>query len=279
MTDSSQRDALLEARYGQQAAPVNIIWNEQIEALLAHRSVRAFTDEPLPDGALETVVAAAQSASTSSNLHQWSLVAVSDPETKAELARLTHGAEFTGFDFVAQAPSVLLWIADMSRSHAISVEQGGKPVVTDYVDAFLMASVDAALAAQNGLVAAEAIGLGGVYLGSLRNHAMELSDLIGLPAYAYVVFGMAVGTPDPHRPSAVHPRPAQDVVLHRERYRTRPVEEWIEDYETAFKAFRAEYGLRDKTWSHSVAVSTGLDYMDGRENLRRTLEERGYLLR
>lgn len=159
MTDSSQRDALLEARYGQQAAPVNIIWNEQIEALLAHRSVRAFTDEPLPDGALETVVAAAQSASTSSNLHQWSLVAVSDPETKAELARLTHGAEFTGFDFVAQAPSVLLWIADMSRSHAISVEQGGKPVVTDYVDAFLMASVDAALAAQNGLVAAEAIGL------------------------------------------------------------------------------------------------------------------------
>jgi hypothetical protein len=90
---------------------------------------------------------------------------------------------------------------------------------------------------------------------------------------------MAIGTPDPHRPSAMHPRPAQDVVLHRERYRTRPTEEWIEDYETAFKDFRAEYGLRDKTWSHSVAVSTGLDYMDGRENLRRTLEERGYLLR
>ncbi|SDF02059.1 NADPH-dependent oxidoreductase [Streptomyces griseoaurantiacus] len=279
MTDSSRRRALLEARYGQQATPENIIWNEQIETLLAHRSVRAFTDEPLPEGALETVVAAAQSASTSSNLHQWSLVSVSDPETKAELARLTHGAKFAGFDFVAQAPSVLLWVADMSRSHEISVEKGGDPVVTDYLDSFLMSSVDAALAAQNGLVAAEAIGLGGVYLGSLRNHAKELADLIGLPAYAYVVFGMAIGTPDPHRPSAVHPRPAQDVVLHRERYRTRPTKEWIEDYEIAFKDFRTEYGLRDKTWSHSVVMGMGLEYMDGRENLRRTLEQRGYLLR
>ncbi|MGI5442964.1 NADPH-dependent oxidoreductase [Streptomyces shenzhenensis] len=278
MPHSSQRDELLEARYGRQATPANIIWNDQIEALLAHRSVRAFTGEPLPDGALETITAAAQSASTSSNLHQWSLVAVSDPETKAELARLTRGRNFAGYDFVAEAPSVLLWVADMSRNHAISAAQGSEPVVTDYVDAFLMASVDAALAAQNGLVAAEAIGLGGVYLGSLRNHAKELAELIGLPKYAYVVFGMAIGTPDPSRPSAVRPRPPQSVVLHRERYHALPPEEWTEDYETAFKDFRAEYGLRDKTWSHAVAVGTSLDYMDGRENLRRTLEERGYLL-
>ncbi|MFJ3673915.1 nitroreductase family protein [Streptomyces sp. NPDC090106] len=156
------------------------------------------------------------------------------------------------------------------NSHAIRVAQGAEPVVTDYVDA--------ALAAQNGLVAAEAIGLGGVYLGSLRNHARALADLIGLPRYAYVVFGMAIGTPDPDRPSAIRPRPAQDVVLHRERYRARPAAEWVEDYEQAFKDFRAEYGLRDKTWSHAVAVGTSLGYMDGRENLRRTLEERGYLL-
>ncbi|WP_308013476.1 nitroreductase family protein [Streptomyces beigongshangae] len=84
-TDSWQRDALLEARYGQQATPENIIWNEQIEALLAHRSVRAFTDEPLPNGALETVVAAARSASTSSSLHQWSPVSQVRPYGEVNL--------------------------------------------------------------------------------------------------------------------------------------------------------------------------------------------------
>ncbi|MGP2442360.1 nitroreductase family protein [Streptomyces sp. JW3] len=245
MASSPQPDELLEARYGRQAVPTNIIWNEQIEA---------------------------------SNLHQWSVVAVSAPQTRARLAELTRGTEFPGYGFLTEAPCVLLWVADMSRNHAISVAQGHEPVATDYVDAFLMASVDAALAAQNGLVAAEAIGLGGVYLGSLRNHAQELAELIGLPRYAYVVFGMAIGTPDPDRPSTVRPRPAQSVVLHRERYQARPAEEWVEDYEAAFKDFRAEYGLRDKTWSHAVATGTSLDYMDGRENLRRTLEERGYLL-
>lgn len=41
-----------------------------------HRTVRAFTDQPLPDRAIETLIAAAQSASTSSNLQVWSVVAV-----------------------------------------------------------------------------------------------------------------------------------------------------------------------------------------------------------
>ncbi|MFK0009523.1 NADPH-dependent oxidoreductase [Paenarthrobacter sp. NPDC090520] len=278
---SINRNELLQARYGRQSTPENIIWNEQIEALISHRSVRSFLDEPLPDGALETIVAAAQSASTSSNLHQWSVVAISDPTMKAELARLTHSASMRGggYDFVSEAPTILLWVADMSRNHDLVTSKGAVPEVVEYVDAFLMASLDAALAGQNGLVAAEAIGLGGVYLGSLRNHSQELADLIGLPAYAYVVFGMAVGKPDPHRPAALRPRPAQSVVLHHEKYQPQPSHEWVEEYEEVFKDFRAEYGLRDKTWADAVVVGTGLPYMDGRENLRQTLQERGYQLR
>ncbi|MCA1185422.1 MULTISPECIES: NADPH-dependent oxidoreductase [unclassified Saccharopolyspora] len=276
-----KHDALLRARYGDQPAPATILWNQQVEALLAHRSVRAFTDEPVPEGALETIVAAAQSASTSSNLHQWSVVAISEPETKRELARLTRSARTDGggYDFVADAPTVLLWVADMSRSHAISSAHGGDPVVTDYLDAFLMASVDAALAAQNGMVATESLGLGGVYLGSLRNHAEELAELVDLPPYAYVVFGTAIGIPDETRPSAVRPRPAQNVVLHHEKYDHADHAEWVRDYEAATTVFRTENGLRDKTWAEAVVTGTGFDYMDGRENLRPTLQRRGFGLR
>jgi nitroreductase len=66
----------LAARYG--AADISPLksWNETIDLLLDHRSVRALTDQPLPDGTIETLIAAAQSASTSSNLKVWSVVAV-----------------------------------------------------------------------------------------------------------------------------------------------------------------------------------------------------------
>ena len=68
--------ALLEARYGAAEAPAGILLNDTIAGLLNHRSVRAFTQEPLPDGLIETLVAAAQSAPSSSNLQTFSVVAV-----------------------------------------------------------------------------------------------------------------------------------------------------------------------------------------------------------
>lgn len=273
-----QNEALLLARYGEQEWPTSIIWNEQIKTLLSHKSVRSFTDEPLPDGALETIVAAAQSASSSSNQHLWSVIAVSDHQAKQKLANLTFRADTktNGYSFVAEAPVVLLWVADLSRNYDISRSNGGDPQVTDYLDAFLMSSVDATIAAQNGLVAAEALGLGGVYLGSLRNNAEELAQLVNLPQHAFVVFGMAIGKPDNNRPSAIRPRPAQSVVLHHEKYTRDEKKDWIQMYEAATSAFRTKNNLRNKTWVESVILGSGFEYMDGRENLRSVVQDRGF---
>src|ERR1700733_12934250 len=75
---------LLHQRYRDGALPGGP-WNEVIATILAHRSVRAFLPDPVPDGTLERLVAAASSASTSSNLQTWSVVAVEDPARKARL--------------------------------------------------------------------------------------------------------------------------------------------------------------------------------------------------
>jgi nitroreductase len=56
--------------------------------LLSHHSTRAFLPEPVPDETLTTLIAAAQSAATSSNLQPWSVVAVEDHGRKARLAAL-----------------------------------------------------------------------------------------------------------------------------------------------------------------------------------------------
>ena len=88
MTDrKAEQRSLLEARYGAaQQKPDNIIWTPQVEALLRHKSVRTFLADALPDGSIETMVAAAQSASNSSALNQWSLVAVTDVELKQRIS-------------------------------------------------------------------------------------------------------------------------------------------------------------------------------------------------
>ena len=75
----------LHRRYGA-ALPPPGVWNATLDLLLAHRSVRHYTNDPLPDGALEAALAAAQSASTSSNLQLWSVIAVEDGPRKQRLS-------------------------------------------------------------------------------------------------------------------------------------------------------------------------------------------------
>lgn len=151
-----QRAALLEQRYGAQPKPGNMIWNEVIETQLRHKSVRTFRSDPLPEGALETMIAAAQSASTSSALHQWSVIAVTDADLKQRISdTIAANVPIDRIAWIEEAPALLLWVADASRSAAITRAQGSEPVILEQLDAFLMAAVDASLAAQNAALAAE----------------------------------------------------------------------------------------------------------------------------
>ena len=77
----------LARRYGAALPPAGP-WNEIIASLLDHRSVRGFLSDPLPSGTLETLIAAAQSAATSSNMQFWSAIAVSDPAKRKILAEI-----------------------------------------------------------------------------------------------------------------------------------------------------------------------------------------------
>lgn len=281
MSNEAQHHAgLLEQRYGAQAKPESIIWSTQVEAMLSHRSVRTFLEDDLPDGALETLVAAAQSASTSSALNQWSVVAVTDKALKLKLARtIAETVPTDSIPWIEEAPALLLWVADASRSAEITKAQGSEPVVLDYLDSFLMASIDTALAAQNASLAAESIGLGVVFLGVMRNAAKVVADIIGLPSHSFVAFGMAVGRPDPERISSIRPRPAQPMVLHHNQYAKGRYLDYVDGYEKANQAFRNAQDMSPKTWQGAIHSSmTSMDYMGGRQELREMVTQQGFKL-
>lgn len=277
-TTTIPREALLDLRYGDQMKPDNIIWTDQIEAMLRHRSVRAFLPKPLPDGAIATMMAAAQSASTGSALQQWSVVAVTDPELKQRLAdTIARTVPTDRIPWIEEAPALLLWVADLSRSVSITKAQGSEPIGPDYLDAFLMALVDTALASQNASLAAEALGLGIVYLGVMRNAAQQIADMVNLPPHSFVSFGMAVGHPDPNRTGGFRPRLAQDAILHHNSYDTNRHREHLDAYEDAYRKFREKSGMNMKTWHEAVREAmTSIEYMGGREKLRDMVTKRGF---
>ncbi|MGY6498144.1 MAG: NADPH-dependent oxidoreductase [Microcella sp.] len=266
----SPADHALRARYGDQDARWRGPWNDTIATMIAHRSVRRFAEGDVDDDTLSALIAAAQSASTSSNLQSWSVVAVRDGERKRQLRELAADQSF-----IEQAPVVLVWLADFSRAQQLADAAGVPLAAAELVESTIVGVVDAALAAQNALVAAESLGLGGVYIGAMRNRPDEVAELLGLPARTFAVFGLAVGHPDPADRAGVKPRLPQAAVLHHERYDASRVGALLDTHEQAQDAYNATQG-RHVSWRQAVLRRLS-DYsnLSGRERLRSSLERRG----
>ncbi|EGD58699.1 nitroreductase family protein [Novosphingobium nitrogenifigens DSM 19370] len=271
--DDPRPDALT-LRYGADA-PASVHSNPVIDQLLSHRSVRAYLPDPLPAGTIETLVAAAQSAATSSNLQLWSVVAVEDAARRERLAELAGGQKH-----IVEAPLILLWVADLARATLISGDLGEAAEGYDYLEGFTLAAIDAALAAQNAVVAAESLGLGTVYIGGLRNRPEDVAALAGLPRGAAVVFGLVVGHPDPARPAAVKPRLPQDVVLHHKAYALEAQREGIARFDETARVFQKEQGQNPVGWRALVAArGRNAATLNGRDRLKSALHALGFGLR
>jgi nitroreductase len=266
--------AALAARYGAGAEPKAGPWNETLALLLSHRSVRGFRTDPLPEGTLEALIAAAQSAATSSNLQTWSVVSVNDPATRKELAAIAGNQKH-----IEQCPIFLVFLADVSRNRRLAAEAGAELAGMPYLESFLVAAIDAALAAQNAVVAAESLGLANVYIGALRNDVTRVAELLGLPPGAAPVFGLCVGHALPGREGEVKPRLPQAAVLHHETY---DAEDGV--HRAAYDPRMAEFSRRnemaDQTWSQRVIARLGtMKALSGRDRLKEKLIALGFPLR
>jgi nitroreductase len=264
----------LAARYGAQESPppLTIPWNATLEMILTHRSIRRYSARPLPDGLVELLAAAAQSAPSSSNLQAFSIVAVEDKARKARLAKLAANQKH-----VEEAPLLLMFVADLARLRHVAADEPARGL--DYTESFLVALADAAFAGQNCFIALESLGLGGCYIGAMRNHPKEVAEELGLPAGAFVVFGMTIGYPDPEVATGVKPRLPQSVVLHRERYAL-PSAADVTRYDETLREFRLDQLMSDIAWSkQSTRRVRGPESLMGRHVLREVLEGLGFVLK
>lgn len=209
----SQLEALLTQRYGSNGPTyLDLPSTPIIETLLRHRSIRSFSPNPLQPGTLEALIAAGQSTSTSSMMQTWSAVAIQDPRRKDALAALAGDQ-----DLIRRAPLFLVFCAGLSRLAAVCERFRGSGAGLEKTDMFVMAAVDAALAAQSVGTAAESLGLGFCFVGAVRNDSHVMARLLGLPPRVFPLVGMAIGWPEASGGADIKPRLPLDEVLHRER--------------------------------------------------------------
>ena len=128
--------------------------NETLRLIHSHGSVRKYKPDPLELEMIQAIVAAGQRASTSSNLQSFSVVAVTQAEKRARLAELCGNQAH-----VAEAQLFLVWCADLYRLDR-ACQLRGYTQVASFVENFLVAVIDASIAAQNAALAAESFGLG-----------------------------------------------------------------------------------------------------------------------
>lgn len=230
-----------DARYGTDTAGVEWARSPTVELQLRHRSVRRFLPRELSDALLASIIAAAQSASTSSNLQSWSVVAVRDRDRRARLAGLA-----TSMPSTDDGPVILVFLADWARARSVAEHHGAPMEYTEQFDATLVAVIDAAIAAQNAAIAAESFGLGALFVGSMRDHPDEVAAELGLPHGVVPVFALVIGWPDPMEQADVKPRLPQSAVLHRERYRPAQSEE-LAAYDQRVRAYYGGYAI-DRGW-------------------------------
>ncbi len=238
--------------------------------LKSHRSIRKFTEEPVPEETLADIISAGFSAATSSNLQGATVIRVRAPATRATIATLAGGQTQ-----VETAAAFFVWCADLHRS-AVACERSGGEFSAGMTEHFMIATVDCALAAQNAVVAAESLGLGICYIGAVRNDPAQVTELLRLPQQVYPLFGLCIGWPaqDPE----LKPRLPLSVTLKDEFYDERDDAEGIAAYDEQMRAYyhARTGGKLDRVWSADMEALLG---KESRPHMRDFLAGQGFTMR
>jgi len=212
-----------------------------IDTIRAHRSIRHFTDRPISDAEREAIVDSARATSSSSFLQCTSIIRITDPAMREKLVTLTGGQPH-----VAQAAEFWVFCADFNRHLQICPD-----AQLGLAEQLLLGGVDTAMMAQNALTAAESLGLGGVYIGGLRNNINDVTELLALPKHVLPLFGLCLGWPADN--PDLKPRMPAAMLVHENHYQ--PVDaQVLAQYDEELASYYLSRGSNNRrdTWSDHI---------------------------
>lgn len=146
-----------------------------IEAIMTRRSIREYTEEPVTDEQVQTLLEAAMAAPSANNKQPWHYLVIKDNTTLRKIKTVHPYAAMA-----EKAPLAILVCGDLN---------------IDHVKGYL--TVDCAAATQNILLAAHSMGLGTVWCGVYpRQQRIDaFRKMFDLPQYILPVSFIVVGHP------------------------------------------------------------------------------------
>ncbi len=206
--------------------------NETIRILLERGSCRSFEDRDIPPDVLRTVLEAGVHAATGGNLQPYSIIQIQDPATRETLA------EKCGQGFIARAPTSLMFCLDWHRLEQWARLQVAPCTASSSFRHFWITFQDTIICAQNICTAADAMGLGSVYIGTVLEFFDEIKEMLALPQKVFPVVLLCLGYPKskpvPRRKLGV------DIVVHAERYQPIEDAELLAAFEQKYPGYKIE---------------------------------------
>ena len=164
---------------------------DAIDAILSRRSIRKYTVEPVPEKLVNELLEAAMSAPSTSNGQPWHFVIIDDRRILTEIPK------FHPYSSMLKEASLAIAVCGdlhLERSEGCWVE-------------------DCSAATENILIAAQAKGLGAVWLGIHRREerVAGIRKLLGLPEHILPLCLVSIGYPaekksreNRYNPSRIH---------------------------------------------------------------------------
>ena len=241
--------------------------SETIRLLQNRVSIRKYSDEPVPEAMIEAVLRASFRAPTSSNIQSYTVVVVRDPETRQRLSVSTGNQKH-----VAETPVFLAFCADMTRiDYALMKHQ--HTLNDNNMETGLVTSIDATLVGMSAYLVAESLGLRGLMIGGVRNDAVEIAEILGLPHRVYCVFGMCLGWPAEQPPQ----KPRMDIgaTIHYEKYDPEAALASLDEYDRELAAHYESSGRKTTpdSWTHDMDKKF---HPPLRDKLRQQLKHQGF---
>ncbi len=221
--------------------------NTTTELMRSHSSVRQFENKPIDTALLNELVACGQAASSSSFIQAYSVIRVVDREKRKLLAQAAGNQ-----GYIEQAAEFLVICADLKRI-AYCCEKVDAGDLEGWTEHFMAATIDAALMAQNLMLAAESVDLGGVFIGGIRNDLQTVSKCLELPDLVYPAFGLCLGWPV--KRNDVKPRFPVAAILHQDTYDIAQIADHVDRYDTTMSDYYAsrQFSSKATDWSQQAA--------------------------
>lgn len=206
--------------------------NQTLKLLVERASCRNFSDKKIFPGILRLILSSGIHAPTGGNLQPYSIIKIENDETKQKLA------EKCGQDFIGKAPVLLLFCIDLRRIRRWAELEIAPFTATSSFPHFWISFMDTVICAQNICTAADSLGLGSVYIGTILEFLSDIRDMFQLPKGVFPVVLLCLGYPK----AKLIPRKRLDyqVIVHAERYHEIEDQKLIDSFNEKYPDLKVE---------------------------------------